>query len=69
MGGFDGDCEEGVSGGGEKGVLPLGGKQPTKKVRLDASRTEEVFGIRFEGYETQVKSVAKHYLELVEAKV
>ncbi len=53
----------------KKGVLPLGGKQPTKKVRLDASRTEEVFGIRFEGYETQVKSVAKHYLELVEAKV
>lgn len=52
----------------KSGVLPLGGKQPTRKVRVDAKRTEEVFGIKFEGLEEQVESVVGHYLKLVEVE-
>lgn len=48
-----------------KGVLKLGGTQPTKKLLIDSSRTEEVFGFKLAGYEEQVKSVLGHYLELV----
>lgn len=48
------------------GVLPLGGQQPTVKVRLDARRTEEVFGGEWEGFEEQVVALTRHYLELVE---
>jgi hypothetical protein len=49
----------------EKGVLKLGGTQPTKKLLLDSSRTEEVLGFKLAGYEEQVKSVLGHYLELL----
>ena len=48
------------------GVLPLGGTQPTKKIRLDARRAEEVFGVEFEGFEEQVSALTSFYLELVE---
>ena len=48
------------------GRLPADGFQPTKKLRIDSSKTEKELGIKFQPYETQVKSVTEHYLELLE---
>ena len=48
----------------EKGVLPLGGNQETIEANYDVSKTEEVFGFRFAGLETQVKSLVGQYVEL-----
>lgn len=48
------------------GRLPGSGTQPTKRVRFDTSRTEEVFGIRFRSYEDAVVGLTEHYLELLE---
>ncbi|KAF4625254.1 hypothetical protein G7Y89_g12914 [Cudoniella acicularis] len=48
----------------KKGALPNNGTAATKRTRVDASRTEEVFGFKFQSYEEQVKSVTKQYLEL-----
>jgi nucleoside-diphosphate-sugar epimerase len=50
----------------ERNIFPLDGTQPTKSTKVDSSRTEEVFGIKLASYETQVKSVVGHYLELLE---
>jgi nucleoside-diphosphate-sugar epimerase len=47
-----------------RGVWPLDGDQPTKRTKVDSSRAEEVFGFKLTDYETQVKSVVVHYLEL-----
>jgi nucleoside-diphosphate-sugar epimerase len=47
--------------------LKLGGKMDTRPAVFDARETEEVFGIKWVGFEEQVKSVVGHYLE-VEAK-
>jgi nucleoside-diphosphate-sugar epimerase len=52
----------------KKGILPNNGVAATKKTKLDASRTEKVFGWKFQSYEEQVKSVAKQYLELLGEK-
>jgi nucleoside-diphosphate-sugar epimerase len=49
----------------KKGILPNTGFTPTKRTKIDASRTEKVFGIKFLSYEEQVKSVAKQYLTLL----
>jgi len=49
----------------KKGVLPNNGKAPTKSTKIDARRTEEVFGFKFKSYEEQVLSVTRHYLELI----
>jgi nucleoside-diphosphate-sugar epimerase len=49
-----------------KNIFPLDGSQPTKSTKVDSSRTEETFGIKLADYETQVKSVVEHYLELYE---
>jgi nucleoside-diphosphate-sugar epimerase len=48
----------------KKGVLPNTGLTPTKRTRVDVRRTEEVFGIKFQGYEEQVKSLVGQYLML-----
>jgi nucleoside-diphosphate-sugar epimerase len=50
----------------KKNIFPLDGSQPTKSTKVDSSRTEKVFGIKLASYETQVKSVVEHYLELFE---
>jgi nucleoside-diphosphate-sugar epimerase len=50
----------------QRGVWSLDGDQPTKRTKVDSARTEEVFGFKLQGYETQVRSVAAHYLELWE---
>lgn len=50
-----------------KELFPLTGTQPTKPFKLDSERTEKVFGLKFADYETQVKSVVEHYVELAKA--
>lgn len=54
-----------------KGIVPNDGLQPTRRLRVDARKTEEIMGFRFLSYEEQVKSVVAHYIELkgVEAMV
>lgn len=49
----------------KKGILPNNGTAATKRTKVDSSRTEKVFGFKFQSYEEQVKSVTKQYLELV----
>jgi len=49
----------------KKGVLPNNGAAATKRTKVDSSRTEKVFGWKFQSYEEQVKSVVKQYLELI----
>jgi nucleoside-diphosphate-sugar epimerase len=48
----------------EAGLFPLGGTQPAKKLHVSSERTEKVFGIKLAGFETQVKSVVQHYIDL-----
>ena len=47
-----------------KGVLSNDGLQPTRRLRVDARKTEEIMGFKFLSYEEQVKSVVAHYIEL-----
>ncbi|OQD91055.1 hypothetical protein PENANT_c001G04080 [Penicillium antarcticum] len=47
-----------------KGILPNNGLQPTRKMGVDARKTEEVMGFKFLSFEEQVKSVVGHFLEL-----
>jgi nucleoside-diphosphate-sugar epimerase len=49
------------------GVLANNGKIVTLPVKIDAKDSEAVLGMKFLGFEDQVKSVVKHYLELVKA--
>jgi nucleoside-diphosphate-sugar epimerase len=49
----------------KNGILPNNGTALTKRTKLDASRTEKVFGFKFQSYEEQVKSVVKQYLGLL----
>ena len=51
----------------EAGLFPLDGTQPAKKIRVSSERTERVFGIKLAGYETQIKSVVQHYVDLAAA--
>jgi hypothetical protein len=46
----------------KQGVFKLNGKMDTKAVRFDASVTEEEFGIKWRGFDEQVKSVVSAYL-------
>ena len=50
----------------QKGLLSDKGIQPTKALRINSSKAEKAFGIRFQPYEIQVKSVVDHYLQLLE---
>lgn len=47
------------------GSLKTDGIQPTYNIRIDAKKTEDTFGIKFSGFEEQVKGVAGQYLELL----
>lgn len=49
----------------KKGVLPNNGTVVTRKLPIDASKTERTFGMKFLSYEEQVKSIGRHYLELL----
>jgi nucleoside-diphosphate-sugar epimerase len=46
------------------GVLPLGGSQATTRVSFDTSKTREVLGFEFKGWEEQVVSAAGWYIEV-----
>ncbi|KAK9430747.1 hypothetical protein V1505DRAFT_370126 [Lipomyces doorenjongii] len=48
-----------------KGILPNDGTQPTKKLKMDVTKTEKVFGLTFAGLDKQVTEVAQNYLDLV----
>jgi len=48
----------------KKGIFSLKGSQPTKRTKVDCSKAEKTFGFTLASYETQVKSVVDHYLEL-----
>ena len=48
----------------KKGILPNNGTAASKRTKVDSTRTEKVFGWKFQSYEEQVKSVVKQYLEL-----
>ncbi|KIV96956.1 hypothetical protein PV10_00766 [Exophiala mesophila] len=47
------------------GRFKVDGKQPTVKINIDSSKTEETFNFKLAPYETQVKQVASQYLELL----
>ncbi|KAF2666189.1 NAD(P)-binding protein [Microthyrium microscopicum] len=49
----------------ENGRLPNNGTLTTKSLKLDASKAETVFGFKFQGYEEQVVSVVRQYLEIL----
>jgi nucleoside-diphosphate-sugar epimerase len=53
----------------KRGILPNNGTASTKRTRVDASRTEKVFGFQFASYEEQVKSVVEQYLEMLGEEV
>ncbi|KAA8647680.1 hypothetical protein EYZ11_006871 [Aspergillus tanneri] len=48
----------------EQGIFPLGGHVEALRVRFDASRTEDVFKIKFKPFEEQVVSVAQAYVDV-----
>jgi nucleoside-diphosphate-sugar epimerase len=48
----------------ERRILPLGGDQQTISASYDVSKTEETFGFKFAGLETQVESLIGQYVEL-----
>ncbi|OCL05446.1 NAD(P)-binding protein [Glonium stellatum] len=49
------------------GTLPCNGFMPTKRVLMDAEKTEKAFGITLRNYEQSVRDIADQYLELVDA--
>jgi nucleoside-diphosphate-sugar epimerase len=49
----------------KKGLVSTEGEQKSILVHIDNSKTEKVFGWKFQDYESQVKSVVGHYLELL----
>ena len=46
------------------GIFPNNGTSPTRRLRLNVRKTEDIMGFKFLSYEEQVKSVVAHYLEL-----
>jgi nucleoside-diphosphate-sugar epimerase len=49
------------------GIIPNNGKITSSLVKFDASASEEALGMKFIGFEEQVKDVVGHYLELAAA--
>lgn len=49
-------------------LLSADGKQPTMDIPIDASETEAVFGFKFASFESQVKSVLTHFIDLQSEK-
>jgi nucleoside-diphosphate-sugar epimerase len=50
-------------------IIPNNGEGSTRKLPIDSSKAENIFGIKFLSYEEQVKSVGQHYLELLREEV
>jgi hypothetical protein len=53
----------------KKGIFPNNGSTPTKRTKIDLSRTKKVFGIKLLSYEDQVKSMVKQYLTHVDEPI
>ena len=47
----------------KEGIFPVNGSQPNVKLHFDSSKTEDVLGFKLTDFDTQVASVATHYLE------
>ncbi|KIW16563.1 hypothetical protein PV08_03751 [Exophiala spinifera] len=47
-----------------RGIFPLGGSQSTGLAEFDASKTEDILGIKFKNFEEQILSLAGHYAEV-----
>ena len=50
----------------EKGLLPLQGSSATKEAKIDGSKAERVFGLKYQSFEEQIVSIVGQYLEAVE---
>ncbi|KAL2038141.1 hypothetical protein N7G274_009088 [Stereocaulon virgatum] len=50
----------------EDGRLPADGAQPTHRLLINASKTDEILGIKQRSFEEAVTTVMEHYLELLE---
>ncbi|KAL7917453.1 hypothetical protein ACQKWADRAFT_325739 [Trichoderma austrokoningii] len=50
-----------------QGLVTTIGKQPTVKIRIDARKTEETFGIKLAGLDEQVKSLVNQWIEVSKA--
>jgi len=51
----------------EKGIVPNDGHFGSLVNHVDSSKTEKTFGWTLQDFESQVKSVVGHYIELIEA--
>jgi dTDP-4-dehydrorhamnose reductase len=51
-----------------KNIPPNKEAQDTGKARIDAKRSEEIFGFKFLTFEDEVKSIVSHYLHLLGEK-
>ncbi|KAL7894158.1 hypothetical protein HDV63DRAFT_415285 [Trichoderma sp. SZMC 28014] len=47
-----------------KGLVATTGKQPTLTIPVDAKKTEETFGIKFAGFDEQVKSLVNQWIQV-----
>jgi hypothetical protein len=52
----------------ESGHFPLGGTLASNLIKFDATRTEDVFGIKFKSFEEQVVRLAGWYAEVSRVK-
>ncbi|KAI4276541.1 MAG: hypothetical protein LQ337_002423 [Flavoplaca oasis] len=50
----------------EKGLLPLQGSSATRDSKVDGSKAERVFGLKYKDFEEQIVSIVAQYLEAVE---
>lgn len=48
-----------------KGVLPNNGSIVSGPIKIDEKRSEEIFGMKYRGFEEQVEDVVKFYLSLL----
>lgn len=49
----------------EAGIFPLSGSAPTERLPFDATKTEEVFGMKFRGFEECVIDLVTGFLGVV----
>ena len=47
------------------GRLPANGNQPTKELNFIVEETEQVLGLKFQSFETQIVELAEQYLEVL----
>lgn len=48
----------------KKGWLSLNGEQPVNRVKIDSTRTEKVFGMKFADFEKQMRDLLDQWVEL-----